>query len=303
MIEVNKVEFKPGTTEELLPDFDDAFPCITTCCPLREETSTPWHWHQAVELFYIEKGTLEYVTPSDRYVFHAGSGGIINSNVLHMTHARGDGEPGRQLLHLFDPLLISGTQGSRIEEKYILPLTTAAGAEIVPLSPDVLEQKKLLDTLRASFSLSPGDMGYELRLRAILSELWLGLLDAAAPRLRQSRRRTATSEQIKQMMVYIHDHCGESLTTADIAKAACVSQRTCFSLFQTYLHTTPMKYVQSHRLRLACQLLAHSRESVTQIGNTCGLGSGSHFASLFRAELGLTPTQYRSHCRRREENL
>lgn len=47
----------------------------------------PWHWHEEVELFYIENGVLEYDIPKGRIVFPKGSGGLVNSNVLHMTKA------------------------------------------------------------------------------------------------------------------------------------------------------------------------------------------------------------------------
>ncbi len=128
------VEFKPGSREELQPDFNESFPHIITQASFREGVSAPWHWHQAVELFYIESGTLEYITPGGQHLFHAGSGGFVNSNVLHATKGHqirpGDGH----LLHLFDPVLISGSPGSRIEETYVLPLTTAPELELLAWS-------------------------------------------------------------------------------------------------------------------------------------------------------------------------
>ena len=60
MKEVRTVIFKGSTREELLPDFDPAFPLITTAYPLSSAQGAPWHWHTAVELFYMDHGTLEY---------------------------------------------------------------------------------------------------------------------------------------------------------------------------------------------------------------------------------------------------
>ena len=34
-----------------------------------------YHWHSAVELFYMESGSLEYSTPQGKAVFPQGSGG------------------------------------------------------------------------------------------------------------------------------------------------------------------------------------------------------------------------------------
>lgn len=40
--------------------------------------------------------------------FYAGSGGMVNSNVLHMTKALSQTEHTIQLLHIFDVSLLSG---------------------------------------------------------------------------------------------------------------------------------------------------------------------------------------------------
>lgn len=293
---VSTVQFKPGSREELLPDFDPAFPCISTCYGLREE-GAPWHWHRAAELFYMESGTLEYFTPSERLRFTAGCGGLVNSGVLHMTRGL-DVRPGdRQLIHLFEPELISGGQGSRIEERYVLPLTTDAGTEIVLLSPEREEYARALGLLRESFLLSPEEPGYELRLRAMLSEIWLEILAIAAPSPEREGRQAQVSGQIKLMMAYVHEHFPERITAADIAKAACISERAAFELFRKYLRTSPMRYVTEHRLRMAAGLLASTDEPVTAVAAACGLGSSSYFAKLFRQETGLSPLEFRARKR------
>ena len=73
--------------EERLPGFSPDFPYIATRAQIDEYDGrlVPWHWHRPVELFYIESGALEYYTTKDRFLFTAGMGGFVNSNVLHMT--------------------------------------------------------------------------------------------------------------------------------------------------------------------------------------------------------------------------
>lgn len=289
MEQVSTVEFKPGSREELLPNFDRTFPCITTCYVPGRESCAPWHWHGTAELFFIEEGALEYATPSDRWLLPAGSGGLILPNVPHMTRSQG---AGRQLLHLFDPTLISGTQGSRMEEKYVLPLTTS-GLELLVLDRDAPSCRETLRLLQSSFALSPREPGYELRLRAALSEIWFQLLEMAAPRLEGGKKSSELSQRIRAMMVYVHEHYGQRLSAADLAGAACISERSCFALFRDHLHTTPMGYVLDHRLREACRMLAESELSVTEVAAACGLGTSSYFAKVFREKTGLTPLEYR----------
>lgn len=293
MKNVDKVEFKPGSKEELLPDFDAAFPCIATCTGLREGVSAPWHWHKAAELFYMESGSLEYITPSSQHLFPAGTGGFININVPHMTRAYNVTSSDRQLLHLFDPALIAGHPGSRIEQKYVLPLTSSAQAEIIALDPEDPRQAELLELLKGSFTLSEQDPGYELRIRSVLSQIWLGLLETARPQLESKAKTDKASDQIKQMMVYVHEHYAEKISISQLAGAACISERSCFELFRSRLHTSPLEYIQSYRLRMACRMLAQTDEPITAVGSACGLGSSSYFGKVFREQMGCTPLEYR----------
>ena len=104
------LEFQLGSKEEKMPYTASNFPYIASQAELDwyREPFVPWHWHKAVELFYIESGELEYCTPNGTIVFPAGSGGLINSNVLHMTKFQTRREKNIQLLHIFEPELIGG---------------------------------------------------------------------------------------------------------------------------------------------------------------------------------------------------
>lgn len=61
-----------------------------------------WHWHKAVELFYVDSGALEYDTPQGRAAFPAGSGGLVNMDILHASRPQKDSYHTIQLLHIFD---------------------------------------------------------------------------------------------------------------------------------------------------------------------------------------------------------
>ena len=126
MKDVHCIEFHTGSREERIPELAKDFPYTASRATLDRYigSTVPWHWHQAVELFYMESGCVEYTTPGGKLVFPAGSGGFVNSNVLHTTRAISQTEENVQLLHIFDVSLLAGERGSRIEQKYILPITT-----------------------------------------------------------------------------------------------------------------------------------------------------------------------------------
>ena len=109
---IRGIELKQGSQEELLPDFSPEFPYIASFVELHKYIGrqSPWHWHKEVELFYMKDGELEYDTPHGKKVFTAGMGGLVNANVLHMTRANESCRTVTAMLHIFDPIFISGSR-------------------------------------------------------------------------------------------------------------------------------------------------------------------------------------------------
>ena len=109
MNHVHGIQYKNNSKEELFPDFGPDFPY--TC------------------------SYVEYDTPGEKIVFPEGSGGMVNSNILHSTKSLDPKKDTIQLDHIFDSLLISGQHGSLLDQKYILPFTGSPQAEILSFYP------------------------------------------------------------------------------------------------------------------------------------------------------------------------
>ena len=273
MKKIQEIIFHPGSKEEILPDFMPDFPYIASWVESDRYMGcfAPWHWHKAVELFYIENGTLEYHTPEGKILFSKGSGGMVNSNILHMTKVASQTRQTTQLLHIFDTCLISGEQGSRIEQKYTMPVITAPQIEIISLHPDHFAQAEILKLIRNSFYLSSKEFGFEVRLRAALSEIWLRIFEQVHPLLDKQKRVNKNNDKIKSLMIYVHEHYSEKISIAELAASAFLSERECFRVFHNCLHITPMEYIKNYRLQMACQMLARMNDSITAISHACGL--------------------------------
>ena len=295
MKDVHCIEFHTSSREERIPELAKDFPYTASRATLDRYigSTVPWHWHQAVELFYMESGCVEYTTPCGKLLFPAGSGGFVNSNVLHTTRAISQTEENVQLLHIFDVSLLAGERGSRIEQKYILPITSDPQLEILPLLPDHAAGREILKRLKESFCLSCDTFGYELKLREILTELWLMLVEQAHSVSSSNRNSVGGNDKIKLMLIYIHEHYPENLSVKELAAAAYTSERECYRIFREHLHTTPIAYLTAYRIQIACQMLAESKASITEVGAACGMGNSSYFGKVFREVVGCTPRQYR----------
>lgn len=295
MKNIQNIKFHTGSKEELLPGFADDFPYIASRADIDKHIGhfVPWHWHKAVELFYMESGALEYYTPGGKRRFPAGSGGLVNSNVLHATKAISQAEKNIQLLHIFNLSLLAGEPGSRIESKYITPIVAAPQLEILPLFPENAPQAKILNLIQEAFRFSGEEFGYEMKLREALSEIWLLLFEQAGPMLAKGGAYNKSNDKVKLMLIYIHEHYFEKISVSEVAAAAYLSERECFRVFQNCLHMTPAEYIRNYRLQAACQMLARGQEPVTAVSHACGLGSSSYFGKVFREYAHCTPSEYR----------
>lgn len=292
---INNIQFHSGSKEEKLPGFSNDFPYIASHVELDRFAGgiVPWHWHKAIELFYMESGEVVYYTPRGKTVFKAGSGGMINSNVLHMTKPNAKNDNNVQLLHIFDDSFIAGEKGNIIERKYIVPIIAASQLEVFALSPDNPAHRDVLGRIEKSFHLSRQEFGYEIKLREVLSDIWLSIFALLQSKIDGQEGYDKRNDKIKLMMVYIHEHFTEKISIKELAAVAFLSERECFRAFHDYLHTTPIEYIRSYRLQMACQMLAKGNEPVTYISHACGLGSSSYFGKVFREYVGCTPLQYR----------
>lgn len=295
MKNIRSIEFHTGSKEEVLPGFERGFPYIASRAELDRYIGryVPWHWHRTVELFYMESGSLEYHTPGGKRLFPAGSGGMVNSNVLHMTRAMSQTEENIQLLHMFDVSLLAGEPGGRIWQKYIAPVITAPQIELIPLSPENAAEERILKLIAASFRFSSDEFGYEMKLREALSEIWLMLFEQSRPMREKKEEHSKSNDKIKLLMIYIHEHYQEKISIPKLAAAACLSERECYRVFHDCLHMTPVEYIKAYRLQIACQMLAGGQEPVTVISHDCGLGSSSYFGKVFREYACCSPTEYR----------
>lgn len=286
---------------EELPGYSEDFPYIMTRAEIDSfpQRYVPWHWHQPVELFYIESGELEYHTPGEMMCFPEGSGGIMNSGVIHMTRPHPEKGETVQLLHIFDPFFLADSPNGRMAKKYILPFLQS-GSEIVAFSPDNPTHRELLSELRASFLIDEQQEGFEMALRATLSDMWLKIL-RFLPEEEKNTVNQQTNIRLKLMLNYIHTHYAETIRIEDVAAVGMTSKRDCFRLFQTLLHCSPNAYVIGYRLQKACFLLRESKEPVTQVAHCCGFATSSHFGKFFAQRYGCTPTQYRRNWQDRDK--
>ncbi len=93
---------------------------------------------------------------------------------------------------------------------------------------------------------------------------------------------------------FIHAHACAPLSTAQIARAAGRHEIHLAREFRRYYGSSIGNYLRRLRVEKAASLLAQSREDITGIALRCGFASHSHLCRVFRAQYGVTPSEYRT---------
>ncbi len=85
-----------------------------------------------------------------------------------------------------------------------------------------------------------------------------------------------------------------SLSVAELAAAVGVSQVYLRRLFQRAVGRSPVAFIQSRRVALACKLLKRGGMPVKELAAACGFSEIPFFYRVFRNIAGCTPGAYRS---------
>jgi AraC family transcriptional regulator len=117
---------------------------------------------------------------------------------------------------------------------------------------------------------------------------------AAAPPPREPGRDELRTRRAVQ---FIRDNHHLPLSLADIAAAADLSPFHFLRVFKTATGETPYRYLTHVRVERARRHLERGDLSVTEIAQACGFATPSRFASAFRAQIGQSPSAYRTKVR------
>ena len=93
---------------------------------------------------------------------------------------------------------------------------------------------------------------------------------------------------------YINSHLHARLSIHELAAIVTLHPNYLSSLFKKETGETIIHFIRMQRINAAKNLLKYSEYSCLDIGNYLVFSSHSHFISVFRKEVGLTPQEYRN---------
>lgn len=113
----------------------------------------------------------------------------------------------------------------------------------------------------------------------------------SSPKSAQYRRR------LTPLIEYIEHHFASEITQSMLCEQLHVSPQHLCRMFRECLNTRPMAFITQVRLRHACELLAYSSLTVSEICEHVGFHNLNYFCKEFKRYTGSTPTSYRNTTR------
>lgn len=137
--------------------------------------------------------------------------------------------------------------------------------------------------------------GYEFAIRGQILRLYSFLfrvfLQTDPTLLDEAQDENAS--HIRDAALYITEHL-DSVTEDELAKRCYMSPSRFSKAFSAHIGKSYQKFLTEARLAQAKRLLIATDQSVTEIAFSVGFSSSSHFISVFRAQMGMTPRKYKA---------
>ncbi len=272
------------------------FPCgaYRSDLSIKSAIEIQWHWHEEIELLFVESGTAMLELTETTHTLHKGEGAFLNTGVLHSAKAFGSDDC-VLLTFVFNPAMIYGFTESSIAQKYIRPLCDSA-LSCIAFCPITEWHRQALDCIVMAFhAFREEKYGFEFLVWEYLSHIcYLISQNNQLVLEQQNRVETQDSIRAKQMLSFIRQAYNEDLELRQIATSAGISERECLRCFRAMLGISPMQYLIKYRISVAARLLCETDESVTGICNRCGFSNPSYFSKMFKRYLGSSPTAFRT---------
>jgi len=109
-----------------------------------------------------------------------------------------------------------------------------------------------------------------------------------------SVKMTSGKMLTRSVQEYIETHYKEKFSLQTMAGELYMNGSYLLRVFKKHTGYTPLAYHNHVRCEQAKELLVHSEESISEIGEAVGFISSAHFSHVFKKETGCTPSEYRN---------
>ena len=242
------------------------------------------HYHHAYELYYIIEGEREYFIGDAFFKVNKGDLVWVPANMLHRTDGRG----ATRILLYFKPEFINKYLQQPMlknllkQEPFVFRADAAGDKQLnVFINRLLLEYNKHEKT---------SDNADETLLAGYLFQILFLIYISENNYVLDIPEDNRTSQIIK----YINENYAHISSMEEIADKFFISKFYLCRIFKESIGVSFISYLNTIRIKAACELLKTEDLFLSEIAIRCGFNSTPYFCKVFKDEKGVSPSEYRN---------
>ncbi len=248
-----------------------------------------WHYHPEIELTWIRGGRGTRLVGDHSAAYGPGDLVLLGAGLPHTWFSAESSKRNRAIVVQFRPGLFPEAVLGLPQFVRVADLLGAAGRGIHFSRATAARLGGRLERL-----LHRRGLPCWLDLARLLDDLArLGGGEILASPGYQHRRSHKLSSRLERVTAFLEKHCREDISLERAAEVAGLTPGSFSRFFHKMTRRTFTAYRNACRIQEACQMLADTDLSITEIAYECGFGNLSNFNRRFREEKRLAPRDYR----------
>ncbi len=261
------------------------------------EISSPFHWHEYIEVVYCAEGELLLTTDNTDYRMCAGDMILIGPNVMHKSY-KPDGVKGVMYNILFDPAIIQNVNYCSLENRCInsflsyLSSFTYHFVEACDVPEGIGELMRRMDQYYHSYQ------AYNcVYIRSCLLEFIGRLCEHGLFSVEAAAISKQVTDAVLGTLDYINTHYYEKITLAEMAEMANLSYYYYSKLFKIITGKNFISFLASVRVFMAEKLMLSGEYSLQEVADKVGLYPQSTFNHTYKRLRGFSPNEFLKRAR------
>lgn len=237
------------------------------------------HSHPVFEIYFLTKGSRLLIFSDRMYELTKPTVIIIPPNTLHKT----EGGPFTRYNIFASPKALNKFEEAVLDKKSL---------QLIEPSPEALSE--LVGPLEKA--IAQNDEKFLPYINEAVFSYFIYLLNG----IEVSDNKGYGNKKLVPIVVlkvikYFNDHLTDNITLDDVANEFFISKSTLNYNFKRYTGCSPMEYLLKLRLDTAKRMLTETDKSIDEISEKSGFSTPNYFGTIFKKQLGISPTAYRKN--------
>lgn len=248
------------------------------------------HWHDAVEILFLQEGSLTVTLENVSFPVSAGQCMIISPNQIHSTLCT---SPNRAIVFQIPVSFIEKFIPDIKQMQFSIqdPAETQAAQEKADLFKSTLLKMQLLTE-----SDSPGAvLRFNSLLFEVLSQLYENFCFPYSVPSKDTTRKNKDLEKITPVLAYIKENYNRQIPLSEIAGIAMLQPKYFCRFFRKCMGMTFLEYQNELRLSHIYEDLINTDSPISLILDKHGFTNYKLFRKIFREHFQCTPTELRKN--------